>query len=113
MKYLNHDTFTDIVTFDSSDNRNVIEGDIYISIERVQDNARKYKVSTDLELHRVIIHGVLHLVGYSDKTPQQKKIMRKKEGACLSLRTFLSGNPFHVKLNVEMWMKFVGNFRST
>jgi rRNA maturation RNase YbeY len=86
--YLNHDTLTDIVTFDSSESSGLIEGDIYISIERVEENAKRYKASIEQELHRVIIHGVLHLIGYADKTAHQKKMMRKKEAACLSLRTF-------------------------
>ena len=88
VEYLGHNTFTDIITFDSSEDGVVIEGDIYISTERVQENASKYKVTVDHEFHRVLIHGVLHLIGYSDKTPRQKKIMRKKEEACLSLRDF-------------------------
>ena len=86
LQYLNHTTLTDIITFDTSENVHLIEGEIYISIERVKENALKFKVSLDQELHRVMVHGVLHLLGYSDKTSQQKKIMRKKEDAYLSLR---------------------------
>ena len=85
-QYLNHTTLTDIITFDTSEDVHLIEGEIYISIERVRENAIKFKVSIDQELHRVMVHGVLHLLGYSDKTSQQKKIMRKKEDAYLSLR---------------------------
>lgn len=84
--FLNHDTLTDIITFDNSVQKGVIEAEIYISIERVLDNAVKFKVPFDEELHRVIIHGVLHLMGYKDKKPAEKALMRKKEEACLSLR---------------------------
>jgi probable rRNA maturation factor len=86
LQYLNHTTLTDIITFNTSEDVHLIEGEIYISIERVSENALKFKVSFDQELHRVMVHGVLHLLGYSDKTSQQKKIMRKKEDAYLSLR---------------------------
>ncbi len=86
LQYLNHTTLTDIITFDTSEDGHLIKGEIYISIERVKENATKFKVSFDQELHRVMVHGVLHLLGYSDKTSQQKKIMRKKEDAYLSLR---------------------------
>jgi len=88
LEYLNHNTLTDIVTFDTADNPELIEGEIYISVDRVKENARKFEVPFTDELHRVMVHGVLHLVGYFDKTPQQKKRMRKKEDAYLSLRSF-------------------------
>jgi probable rRNA maturation factor len=87
MKYLNHTTYTDIVTFNSSDSKIIIAGDIFISIDRVKENASKYGVSFQEELHRVIIHGILHLIGYSDKGLRLKMRMRKKEDACLSLPT--------------------------
>lgn len=83
--YLNHDTYTDIITFDNSSEEREISGDVFISIERVIDNSDKYSVSFQDELHRVIIHGVLHLCGYPDKTPQQQHIMREKENYYLSL----------------------------
>ncbi len=86
VKYLNHDTLTDIITFNNSEDKNIIEGDIYISIERVKENANKFISNFENELGRVMIHGVLHLLGYSDKTPAQKITMRKKEDACLSLK---------------------------
>src|SRR5687768_3639532 len=86
LQYLHHNTLTDIITFDTSEDLHLIEGEIYISIERVNENAKKFKAPFDQELHRVMVHGVLHLVGYSDKAAQQKKIMRKKEDAYLSLR---------------------------
>lgn len=84
--FLNHDTLTDIITFDNSSPGSALEGEIYISIDRVKENAKTLKVSFDEELHRVIIHGVLHLLGYGDKKPAEKALMRKKEEACLSLR---------------------------
>lgn len=82
--YLKHKTLTDIITFDYSDEQNV-DGEIYISIDRVKENAIKFKKPFEDELHRVMIHGVLHILGYSDKSRAQKLIMRKKEEACLSL----------------------------
>ena len=84
-QYLDHDTYTDIITFGLSDGA-IIEGEIYTSIQRVRENARTQKVQFHDELDRVIIHGLLHLLGYSDKTPRKKALMRKKEDACLSLR---------------------------
>ncbi len=84
--YLNHDTFTDIVTFDNSESIAEIEADIFISIDRVKENATTLNVSFENELHRVIIHGILHLLGQNDKSEAEKKEMRKKEEACLSLR---------------------------
>ena len=86
LQYLHHNTLTDIITFDTSEDVRFIEGEIFISIDRVKENALKFKASFEDELHRVMVHGVLHLLGYSDKTSQQKKIMRKKEDAYLSLR---------------------------
>lgn len=84
--YLNHDTYTDIITFDQSEEPQEVSGDIFISIPRILDNARKFKVDETDELDRVLIHGVLHLMGYLDKTPEDEANMRKKEEACLSLR---------------------------
>ncbi|MBL0741770.1 rRNA maturation RNase YbeY [Chryseolinea lacunae] len=86
IQYLNHTTFTDIVTFDSSEGSGLIAGDIFISIDRVKENSEKFETTFDQELHRVLIHGVLHLIGYSDKGIQKKALMRKKEDAYLSLR---------------------------
>lgn len=84
-QYLAHDTLTDIITFGMGEH-DEIEGEIYISIPRVRENARIQDVLFHDELDRVIIHGILHLLGYSDKTPRKKALMRKKEDACLSLR---------------------------
>jgi probable rRNA maturation factor len=77
-RYLNHDFYTDIITFDYSEN-GVISGDLFISFDRVKDNADSFSVSVDNELKRVIYHGVLHLCGYKDKTEKDKKEMREKE----------------------------------
>jgi probable rRNA maturation factor len=77
-KYLNHDTYTDIITFDYSSGK-TLSGDIFISTERVAENALVYKVSLETELLRVMCHGVLHLMGFSDKTDDEKVLMRGKE----------------------------------
>lgn len=77
-QFLNHNTLTDIITFDYCEN-NTLNGDIFISIERVTENAKKFNVEFIEELHRVIIHGTLHLCGYKDKTKATATLMRKKE----------------------------------
>lgn len=77
--YLNHNYYTDIITFDISTQKGKIEGDIFISIDRVQANAKQYKVSPVDELRRVMIHGLLHLTGYKDKTAKDQAEMRKME----------------------------------
>lgn len=84
-QYLNHNTLTDIVTFDYSVNGKSIEGDVFISIDRVKENAIEFESGFSNELNRVIIHGVLHLIGYSDKSTRQKSEMRRKEDTYLSL----------------------------
>lgn len=84
--YLSHTDYTDIITFDNSEEEKQIEGDVFISIERIRDNASQLNTSEEDELHRVMIHGVLHLLGYTDSTSEEKAVMRKKEEACLSLR---------------------------
>jgi probable rRNA maturation factor len=83
--FLKHNTLTDIITFDYS-STDELEGEIYISVERVNENALKFKKEFDEELHRVIIHGILHLTGYKDKKYSDKVVMRKKEDTYLSLR---------------------------
>jgi probable rRNA maturation factor len=83
--YLRHNTLTDIVTFDNSETKGALEADIFISVERVQANALKYRVPFANELLRVMIHGFLHLLGFKDKNPDDKDVMRKKEDAYLSL----------------------------
>jgi len=86
-KYLNHDYFTDIITFPLSSDP--IEANVFISVDRVKENAQLYKQGFQNELHRVMIHGILHLLGYGDKTKEEQKTMRQKEDEYLSSRTFL------------------------
>lgn len=83
-EFLKHETYTDIITFDYGE-KDKIEGEIYISTERVNDNAVKLGLSFDTELHRVIIHGILHLIGYKDKTKNDSDKMRRKENDALRL----------------------------
>ena len=78
VEFLNHDTLTDIISFDYSLGK-IVQGDIFISVERVADNAKDFSVSFNDELHRVIIHGVLHYCGYKDKLERDAKVMRGKE----------------------------------
>jgi rRNA maturation RNase YbeY len=78
IEYLNHDTLTDIITFDNSIGK-MIHSDIVISVERVADNAKDFNVSFEEELKRVVIHGVLHLCGYKDKSKEEDALMRQKE----------------------------------
>ncbi|MGM1429326.1 rRNA maturation RNase YbeY [Sphingobacterium lactis] len=85
-QYLNHDTYTDIVTFDSSESADTIAGDIFISVDRTRENAAKFGVSETDELHRVIIHGVMHLCGYYDKKKEDKALMTEKENTYLAKR---------------------------
>lgn len=87
-QYLDHDTYTDIVTFDNSEKEGIIEGDIFISIDRVRENAIKFNSGEVNELHRVMIHGALHLLGYQDKKAENKKIMTAREDHYLSVRNF-------------------------
>lgn len=87
LQFLNHDTLTDIISFDNSLGKQ-IHGEIYISVERVKENAGTYQVAFLEELHRVIIHGVLHFCGYKDKTKKQQETMSRKENEALDLRTF-------------------------
>ena len=79
VQYLQHDTLTDVLTFDYSETPETIEGDIYISVDRVRANARSWQHSFMEELQTVMVHGVLHLLGYKDHTPLNKNLMRKKE----------------------------------
>jgi len=87
-EYLNHDTYTDTVTFDNSEIKGEILGDIFISIDRVRENAKTFKTATKDELHRVMIHSTLHLLGYKDKSPKDKTLMTAKENEYLALRGF-------------------------
>lgn len=85
VEYLDHDTLTDIITFDNSEDETLIEGDIFVSIERIIDNAIDFKTSFEHEFRRVIVHGVLHLCGYYDKTDEDEKQMRGKEDHYINL----------------------------
>ena len=85
VEYLDHDTLTDVITFPYSDPPK-IEGDIFISIDRIEENAKTFEVPFLKELHRVIIHGVYHLCGYGDKSPEEEKLMREKEEFALNLK---------------------------
>ena len=83
--YLDHDYYTDIITFNNAESESEIEADIFVSWERVAENAKNLKTPFITELRRVIIHGILHLMGYNDHDEEEKQEMRKKEEACLSL----------------------------
>ena len=85
-KFLNHETFTDIITFEENEG-NTISGDIFISIDTVKSNALLYKTSLNQELHRVMIHGILHLIGYDDMNYVDKEVMTLQENCALSLLT--------------------------
>ena len=89
MQYLNHDTLTDIISFDYTEG-DIISGDIFVSVERVEDNAKDFNVSFDEELKRVLAHGVLHYCGYKDKSDEDALLMRTKEEEKIKL--------FHVEL---------------
>lgn len=82
-QFLNHDTYTDIITFDLSENDNELTGEIYISKDRVAENAAKFDTEYSDELHRVIFHGALHLCGFKDKSKADSAEMRKQEDRCL------------------------------
>ncbi|MCX7546587.1 rRNA maturation RNase YbeY [Xanthomarina sp. F1114] len=84
VEFLQHDTLTDIISFDYTVGK-LIQGDIYISTERVTDNAKDFDVSFSEELHRVMVHGVLHYCGFKDKSPEDEKLMRRKENQYLEL----------------------------
>ena len=90
--YLNHDTLTDIISFDYTIG-NILHGDIFISVERVRENAAEFNVSFEEELKRVMVHGVLHYCGFKDKTAKDQKIMRSKEDEKIAM--------FHVEQNTK------------
>jgi probable rRNA maturation factor len=83
-QYLNHDFYTDVITFDLSHNNKAITAEVYISIQRIRDNAKQLGISIKSELHRVLFHAALHLCGYNDKKKKEKELMRKKENELLS-----------------------------
>lgn len=87
LEYLDHDTLTDIITFDNTEKEGKIEGDIFISIDRVRDNAKDFSTEFDHELRRVLVHGLLHLCGYLDETDEEEAEMRTRENEYLSKYT--------------------------
>ena len=86
MKYLQHDYFTDIINFDYCEGK-VLSGDLFISVDSVRENSIEFGTDFEEELHRVIVHGVLHLIGYDDHTEEDKKVMRQKENYYLQMRS--------------------------
>ncbi len=90
VQYLQHDTLTDVITFDYTETPETISGDVFISIDRVEENAQTYAVPFERELQRVMVHGLLHLLGYKDKTPDDQQEMRTKENTYLQTFTTFS-----------------------
>lgn len=88
-EYLNHDYYTDIITFPIEETDKYIEADLFLSVDRIKDNATSFKIDSIIELNRVIIHGVLHLLGYNDSSKEEQIIMRSKEDYYLSKLGFL------------------------
>ena len=83
--YLKHDTYTDIITFDNSEKKEDIEGDIFVSIDRVRENAKTHNQEVETEMNRVLAHGLLHLMGYKDKSKEEAALMRLKEEESIKL----------------------------
>ena len=105
VEYLKHDTYTDIITFDQSENEDEIEGDIFISIPRVYENAKEFSLKFEDELLRVLSHGALHLCGYYDETDEDEKLMREKEDTYIDLfkKDFEDKEkPFAVKISNDL-----------
>ncbi|MGD1843135.1 MAG: rRNA maturation RNase YbeY [Thermonemataceae bacterium] len=95
LEYLNHDNLTDVITFDNAESDKALEGDVFISIERIEENALLFSSNFEKELFRVMIHGVFHLCGYLDKTSDEAKVMRSKEDNALQqLASFFSRGTF-------------------
>ena len=90
LQYLSHDYYTDIITFDYSE-KPMISGDLFISVDSVRENAEFYGTGFQEELHRVIVHGILHLIGYDDHTEDDITVMRSKENYYLAIRDKLAG----------------------
>lgn len=84
-EFLEHDFYTDIITFPLVETDEEVEAEIYISVDRVKDNAQKLKIEFDEEMQRVLFHGVLHLIGFNDKTKTEEKVMRKKENEWIQI----------------------------
>jgi rRNA maturation RNase YbeY len=85
LEYLNHETYTDIITFDNSEKEFDIAGDIFISIDRVTENAKTHNQKIEVEINRVLAHGLLHLMGFKDKTKEESNLMRQKEEEAINL----------------------------
>ena len=90
MKYLQHDYFTDVITFDYCEG-DKLSGDLFISVDTVRENAKLYNTDFNYELNRVMVHGILHLIGYDDHSQKDKQLIRKKEDYYLSFREALKG----------------------
>ncbi len=84
-KHLNKTYYTDVISFDFKEEENSVEGDVYVSVDRTKENAKNFNSKHQIELFRVIIHGLLHLIGYNDKTKKEKEIMTRKENKYISL----------------------------
>lgn len=89
VQYLKHKSYTDIITFDQSESKGEVSGELYLSIDRIKDNAKTLNINLVDELHRVVAHGTLHLCGYGDKDPKSKLKMTRKENFYLLKRKFL------------------------
>jgi rRNA maturation RNase YbeY len=89
-QHLQHEDYTDIITFDLSDIEASVDGEIYVSIDRIKENATNFNCTIEQEIVRVLSHGLLHLLGYKDKSEQETLQMRKKEAQCLSLYNHIS-----------------------
>lgn len=89
-EYLDHDFYTDIITFNNSENECFLESDIFISVDRVFENAKDNKVEFECEIARVMIHGILHLIGFNDKTEEEQNLMTRMENENLSLHPELN-----------------------
>lgn len=89
-EYLDHDFYTDIITFNNSENEGFLESDIFISVDRVLENAKDNKVEFECEIARVMIHGILHLIGFNDKTEEEQNLMTRMENENLSLHPELN-----------------------
>ena len=89
-RYLQHDTWTDVITFDYTDDKGLLQGDVYISVDTVRANAATLGVAFEEELCRVLVHGVLHLLGYDDKEEMARRRMREQEDRCLAMEKALA-----------------------
>ena len=88
-KFLSHDYSTDIITFNYSEAQNIIDGEIFISVDDAKENAKKFKVKFQEEIGRLVVHGILHLIGFDDTTPDQRKKMKNQENQLLKKNKFI------------------------